>query len=219
MVTIFRYVSGIFLACLIGIAPQMTTYAMVNDMFEKEAEPLEEDNRVSNQPVDNELENETSAEAPNFLSSLVKLIVFLGLIIGLIVLISKFLQKRNGFLNRQQIIENYGGLNVGSNKSIRTIKIADRFFVVGVGENIELLMEITDQKTIDRITEQNEANQALVHNMKKKFIKNHNDSQEVKQEQPKQDFETLFNKELHSMKENRKKLSKKILERQRSNDH
>src|SRR5699024_7244223 len=148
-------------------------------------------------------------------SSLFKLIVALAFVIGLIVLISKMLQKRNGFLKRHQVIENYGGITVGANKSIQTIKIADQFFVIGVGENIELLMEITDQKTIEQLVTEKEEMPNSINAIKEKLQKPSNKTPD----QQKQNFEMLFNKELNTMKESRKRIMKKWKERQNRNDH
>src|SRR5699024_8314541 len=150
-----------------------------------------EENNSENMQSDNNIqEAETTIDSPSFLSSLFRLIVALAIIIGLIVFISKWLQKRNGFLKRHQVIENYGGITVGANKSIQTIKIADQFYVIGVGENIELLMEITDQQTIEQLVAEKEEMPNSIYSIKEKLKKTSNKTSV----QQNQNFEMLFNK-------------------------
>ncbi len=147
------------MSILVWISPiNIEASGMVNDMFDNQEEMQQEQEDENEAVTDDQLE---TVDSPSFIGSFIKLIVALAIVIGLIVLISKFLRKKNGFLKRHQVVENFGGISVGSNKSIQTIKIGDRFYVIGVAENIELLMEITDPKTIEQLMKQEETDDSL----------------------------------------------------------
>ncbi|SHN16329.1 flagellar biosynthetic protein FliO [Gracilibacillus kekensis] len=190
--------------------PSAVTYATVEDMYKKPAENQgeqqgETDENSGEEPV---------VDSPNLFFSFLQLLIALALVIGLIIFISKFLQKKNGFLKRHKVIENYGGITVGSNKSIQTIKIGDRFYVIGVADNIELLMEITDNNTIEQLLSQEENTNDSISKIKEKITK----STSYSQDQNKNNFEKLFSKELHTMKEGRKNVYKKLRERKQDYD-
>nr|WP_239588154.1 flagellar biosynthetic protein FliO [Gracilibacillus alcaliphilus] len=152
---------------------------------------------------------------PSFLSSLLRLVLALAVVIAIIIFISKFLQKKNKLFKRQQIVENYGGISLGPNKTIQIIKIGNRYFVVGVGDNIELLMEITDGKTIEQLEAESEPNESL----DKLKTKLWNMNQEPNSEENTKAFSTLFNKEINSMKDGRRKAFEKWKEREKDHDH
>ncbi|GAB2563434.1 flagellar biosynthetic protein FliO [Gracilibacillus alcaliphilus] len=187
--------------------------AMVNDMFDQEQAPSEQEEPNN---VDQGQEEPVMEEAnPSFLSSLLRLVLALAVVIAIIIFISKFLQKKNKLFKRQQIVENYGGISLGPNKTIQIIKIGNRYFVVGVGDNIELLMEITDGKTIEQLEAESEPNESL----DKLKTKLWNMNQEPNSEENTKAFSTLFNKEINSMKDGRRKAFEKWKEREKDHDH
>ncbi|WP_058307803.1 flagellar biosynthetic protein FliO [Gracilibacillus massiliensis] len=218
MVSITRKLVVVFVIALISLAiiPPIGAFASVYDDYENQTEKSdEEENQTENpgEPIDSGIEDPV-VDSPNLFFSFLQLFIALAFVIGLIFIISKFLQKKNGFLKRHKVIENYGGITVGSNKSIQTIKIGDRFYVVGVADNIELLMEITDENTIEQLISQEENTNDSFNKIKEKLTKSSSDFQD----QNKNNFEKLFSKELHTMKEGRKNVYKKLKERKQHYD-
>ena len=96
-------------------------------------------------------ENSSENNKPSFLDSLFRLVLGLGVVILLIYYISKWAKRKTGFANPNQFITNIGGVPVGQNKQVQLIKIGKQYFLIGVGENVELLTEITDAETIEQI--------------------------------------------------------------------
>src|SRR5690625_648829 len=93
-------------------------------------------------------ENDTLGSS--FLLNILKMFFALLLILALIFLIAKLWNRKNNQLQQSNILENLGGIPLGQNKSLQIVRIGNRFYVLGIGESVELLMEITD----DHITEQ-----------------------------------------------------------------
>jgi len=88
---------------------------------------------------------------------LIRVLVVLGLIIGLIVLVLRFLAKRNRGWGMNRSLRSLGGYPLGTNKSMQIVEWNGRIYVLGVGENITLLESITDQELVDALLAEHEA--------------------------------------------------------------
>ncbi|WP_426447078.1 flagellar biosynthetic protein FliO [Paenibacillus sp. S-38] len=83
---------------------------------------------------------------------ILKVIFFLIIIIGIFFLIMKVLAKRNTWM-AGRALRSLGGLPLGQNKSIQIVEIGSSLYVVGVGENIQLLEKIEDPAEVQSISE------------------------------------------------------------------
>lgn len=98
-----------------------------------------------------------SSDAPQFASggsvagSLVWVIVALLVVIGLIVLVIKFLSSRSRSWGVNRTLRSLGGVTLGQNKSLQVVEVAGRLYVVGVGDEISLLDKIEDPETVASI--------------------------------------------------------------------
>lgn len=81
-----------------------------------------------------------------------KVIFFLLLIIGLFYGIMKMLSKKSGF-RFGRAMQSLGGVPLGQNKSIQVVEIGDSLYIVGVGDNIQLLEKIADADEAARLKE------------------------------------------------------------------
>lgn len=91
----------------------------------------------------------------------VKMIFATIFVVALLYLILKFVNQRSRSFRSSQLIENLGGTSLGTNRSVQMIKVGERILVVGVGESIDLLVEINDQDECQQIVE--EYNRKLEH--------------------------------------------------------
>ncbi|OXS59685.1 hypothetical protein B1A99_09065 [Cohnella sp. CIP 111063] len=91
---------------------------------------------------------------------LIRVLVVLGLIIGLIVLVLRFLAKRNRGWGMNRSLRSLGGYPLGTNKSMQIVEWNGRIYVLGVGENITLLESITDAEIVDALLAEHEAGMA-----------------------------------------------------------
>lgn len=67
-------------------------------------------------------------------------------VIVLIYFLIKFINKKSQTFQDSKLIQHLGGSPLGGNRSIQLVKVGERIFILGVGENIELLKEINDQE-------------------------------------------------------------------------
>ncbi|MFD1018194.1 flagellar biosynthetic protein FliO [Thalassobacillus hwangdonensis] len=150
------------------------------------------------------------AEPPNenesLLWSLVKMFFALLLVLGLIYGLLKFFNKRSKLFGQSRKLENLGGLTLGPNRSVQIVRIADKVFVLGVGDDVNMLTEITDEKVIDELldskTEGMDA--SVIGSMFSKLSKKDDDS--TKADASSGNFRQLFDKELSDLKGKRKQM-------------
>lgn len=83
---------------------------------------------------------------------MVKVLFFLILIIGFFLLIIKFLSKKKLSWMRGRAVKSLGGVPLGPNKSVQIIEIGSSIYVVGVGDNVNLIQRIDDPEEVALIT-------------------------------------------------------------------
>lgn len=115
--------------------------SMVNQCFENESSCSD----ASIQPVNN-----NDSKGGITWVDYVKLIAALFFVVMLLYGLLKFVNSRTKRFQHAKIIHNLGGMSLGANRSIQIVKIAGTFYVVGVGENINLIKEVTDTDEIIR---------------------------------------------------------------------
>ncbi|MFC3016896.1 flagellar biosynthetic protein FliO [Virgibacillus litoralis] len=178
-----------------------------------EAEPsvencLDEDTdctQAETTPIETDSDEE-SGEMSNgsLLFNLVKMFFALLLVLGLIYLLLKFLSKRNKLFQQVKALENLGGISVGPNKSIQLVRIGSRIFVIGVGENVEMLQEITEEEAKKEILHNNASNEVETKSILTSIFQQKSGSDEANQS--KKDFKNMFSSELNKLKQSRTKL-------------
>lgn len=137
----------------------------------------------------------------SLLFSIIKTVLALLLIIVLIYLLLRFLNKRNKLFNQVKSLENLGGISVGQNKSIQVVRIGSKVFLVGVGDNVQMLQELTDEEVKNGFLTRNEnddSNQFSASNILPPFLK-----PKTNGENHESNFKHLFSEELKKLKQNR----------------
>ena len=128
---------------LIQIAP--ISYAMIDDEYFN--------NSPSN--VDSETDADTadsdSASVSVGLWEYIKVLLSLVLVIGILIFVLRFLNKRNQNYQQNSIVRNLGGHSVGAQKSVQLLHIGNQIYIVGVGEDVQLLQVISDPQEIEQM--------------------------------------------------------------------
>ncbi|NLP50550.1 flagellar biosynthetic protein FliO [Bacillus sp. RO1] len=82
----------------------------------------------------------------DFIKMIFALLFVLALLYGAL----KLINNRNR-LDSGRSVENIGGTNLGNNKSLQLVKVGNSVLVVGVGDSINLLKEITDEQEREQL--------------------------------------------------------------------
>ncbi|WP_203362315.1 flagellar biosynthetic protein FliO [Bacillus sp. REN10] len=157
-------------------------------------------------------EDENSQAVGLSIWDFVKMIGALAFVVGLIYVLLRFVNQKSRSYQKTKLIQHIGGTPLGGNRSVQIVKVGDRLLVLGVGEDIQLLKEISDQEEYDRFLQQynDQMDQMLqpkdmVSNVINKWTsdrKNTNEDQEK--------FKKVFEDKLSHMKLSREKAIRKM---------
>ena len=112
--------------------PQISVLAQMENMSEDEGFPL----------------GDNVGNASDLWLSLVKVIVVLIVIIGLIFIIVKFLAQKNQAWFGRKSVRVLSGVQLAPNKSLQIVEIGNTIYVLGVGEDVNLIDKIHDPEQI-----------------------------------------------------------------------
>lgn len=113
---------------------------MVDDCIgNKKDEACKEDTKAA---VDNDKESTAVGVSAG---EYIKMIFALIFVVGLLYFVLRFLNKRNTKYQHTKMMQNLGGISVGSQKSVQLVKVGNSLYLVGVGEDVNMLKEITDE--------------------------------------------------------------------------
>lgn len=134
----------------------------------------------------------------------VKMIISFGIVIGLLYLVLYWIKRNGNSFSKNNVINSLGGTSVGSNKSVQILKIGNSLYVVGVGEDITLLKEISDQdeiQSIEELREQKTQAEVKVTKWFENVIKqDYRKVDSAKINSTKESFKNLFNQQMQSLK-------------------
>ncbi|MBR7552900.1 flagellar biosynthetic protein FliO [Allobacillus sp. GCM10007491] len=177
----------------------------VSDLFdEEETNQQEEPVQENNNDNEDSAGKQVAASDRSLFLDFLKMIVALVVVLGLIYFLLKFLQKRTRIYQQTRSLENFGGLSLGSNKSIQIVRVGNDYYLIGVGDNIQLLDKIDSPETIDSLESSGTtSNQAIqFQDLLKRF------TQRDQNPYQKTDIKNDFQSELSQMKKNRSELLK-----------
>ncbi|TLS49836.1 hypothetical protein FE782_22805 [Paenibacillus antri] len=87
----------------------------------------------------------------DFYGNFFQVIVVLAVVIGLIVVLIRFLAARNKRWSGDRSLQVHAGVPLGQNKSMQVVEIGDAVYIVGVGDNITLLDKIDDPERAEAL--------------------------------------------------------------------
>ena len=116
----------------------------------KSEDKIKEDTKITPEENTSQVSetNGVSITAWDYVKMIFALLFVIALLYGLL----RFLNKRNRSFQHNQLIQNLGGVGVGQGKSVQLMQVGNSLFLVGIGENINLLKEITDPQEIEELT-------------------------------------------------------------------
>lgn len=190
------------------------------DSEQKDNQDHEEIENDSESPAANRTSDEAAvgSSAGDYIKVTFALLFVIGLLYGLL----KFVNRKNRLYDKSRFMKNMGGISLGQHKSIQLVIIGDSYYLIGVGDDIRLLKEITDPAEIAKLVEFYEGenvdttsgmlNQILVKMMGKSKVP------ETEQTEESADFSNLLNSQLDEMKEERKRQISRLTEKERNQD-
>ncbi|RHW39634.1 flagellar protein [Lysinibacillus yapensis] len=90
-----------------------------------------------------------------------KMLLTLVFVLALLIFVLKFLSKKSASYQQNSVIRNIGGISVGSQKSIQLLHIGDKLYIVGVGEDVQLIKEINDPTEVQDLLDTYQEKQTM----------------------------------------------------------
>lgn len=95
--------------------------------------------------------DDTQSSSVSYGLNIVYVIIVLAVIIGLIILLIRFLGTKNKSWFSNSTIRILGGVGMGPNKTLQVIEVGNSVYLIGVGENISLVDKISDPDEVTSI--------------------------------------------------------------------
>ncbi|SET41351.1 flagellar protein FliO/FliZ [Salinibacillus kushneri] len=201
-------VTSLLSVFVLMVQPNYFIYAQTDMNVDEFFEQKQNDKQIKqeeNQKTTNDEESTLQKDNGSLMGNIIKMVFMLAVVLALIYFLLRFLQKRNKMFQQVRAMENLGGISLGSNKSMQMVRIGDRIFVVGVGEDISLLTEIDDEATKEDILQEdddkntNQPFKSIIHSLDQ--IKD-----QRKKGNPAKSFKEQFSNEMKKLKRERNQL-------------
>ena len=183
----------------------------IKDCLEENDDCLEqlETDQQNIQSNNDGVEDASASNTGSIVINILKIIFALALVLLLIYLLLTFLKRKNNKSVHSSALENLGGLSVGQQKSIQIIRIGEKVYAVGIGNDVNLLDEITDKDVIKQLEEKATTNTepfSIIQNMLTKKQKYQDQQSEKVSTIP---FTDTLETELNKLKKQREQLIEK----------
>jgi flagellar protein FliO/FliZ len=121
-------------------------------------------------PTDN---SPVSSESESTFMMLVKLVFMLGIVLAILFFVLRFIQRKSVSFQDGKNLQSLGGIGIGQNRSVQLIKTGNSVLVVGVGDSVTLLKEITDEDEVQMMLDQRPSQNVstVTNQLKQKWLK------------------------------------------------
>ena len=185
------------------------------------ADPKVIDSYNNDQPAVEQQEQPVEAAAPeekSFIVVIGQLIFYTLLIVFMIYGLIKFLSMKQKNLQPNQAVKLMGGTALGNNKSLQLVKVGGQIYLIGVGDQVTLIKEFTEDDEIHGIEKDVETKASpLLPKTVTSFIKEKVGGHLEKNPSHAKGFEQLFKQSLDKQRNKQEQL-KTDLEKQQSQD-
>lgn len=199
--------------CLFSLFALFTPAAALAAADTNVTDWLEEKEPDAKQPAETAVPE--PAEKQSFVSVIAKLIFFTALIVVLIYGLIKFLAVRQQKLQPNQAVKLMGGTPLGNNKSLQLVKVGGKIYMIGVGDEVTLIKEFTDEAEAGSIEKELEKQPTIFSNPKfklpAKLFGKPAEDREIEMESG-GGFENLFKQSLNKQKQKQQQLEQSLSE-------
>ncbi len=151
----------------------------------------------------------------------IKMVLALVFVIALLYGVLKFINSRNSKYQQNQLMQNLGGISLGQQKSVQLLKVGETLYLVGVGNDVRILKEVTDSEEKEQLLNLYNEKQELtsqvpyVAELISRFKEKTSKQQEHSQNK---DFKEEFQKRLATLGKERQKELEDWKEKERENE-
>lgn len=145
-------------------------------------------------------ESAVSLSAIDYFKMIFGLLFVLVLLYGVL----KFINLKNKSFQKNQLIQNLGGVQLGNQKSVQLLKIGETLYLVGIGDDVSLMDKVTDEEEKRHLLElYSERESRAASSSFPKLMKKAQGNSET--DVPEGGFQSIFKSRLEEMKQKRSK--------------
>jgi flagellar protein FliO/FliZ len=167
----------------------------------------------------------TQSDAPSVILMMAQVIFYLILIIGFFFVIMKILAQKNRRRMHGRAVNPLGGVPLGQNKSLQIVEIGRSIYLLGVGDNVQLVHKIDDPDEaaylIASMTTQSESSVVGMKQLNKWFSRfrqqDHAIELDRREDHVAHSFQEVFQSKMSHMA-NRKQMVEELLNNQKYTD-
>lgn len=213
---IIALISTIFIIAFPAVTQAKPVYVI--ECSEGDTECKENISNIDKAELENDQTLDVKKDSSLFIS-IIQTFFALLLVLILIYILIKLLSKRNKSFSQVKSLENIGGIPIGQNKSIQLVRVGSNVYMIGVGDNVELLEEITDPLLKEELIHKQSENDLQVNNLLSSLtnFKSKKKDKTITDESN-NEFKSLFANELSKLKQTRTKIKEKQKQKEDSNE-
>lgn len=151
-----------------------------------------------------------------------KMIGALIFVVALLYFLLKFVNKKSQSYAQNRIVQHLGGTALGSNRSVQIVKAGRQILILGVGEDVQLLREITDEEERTEIIRQYDEQREkslepsnLISTWLKVWKERRSSTQTANSDKP---FHSHLHEQLEAVKKGRRSAINKLNEKESNSD-
>ncbi|MBH0167744.1 flagellar biosynthetic protein FliO [Fictibacillus sp. 18YEL24] len=171
----YRWLISLFAAVCLSLVPfsvqaeGSSSGKSVYDTINNSDQKGEKEAPADNSPV--------SSESESTFMMLVKLVFMLGIVLAILFFVLRFIQRKSVSFQDGKNLQSLGGIGIGQNRSVQLIRTGNSVLVVGVGDSVTLLKEITDEVEVQMMLDQRPSQNvsSLTDQLKVKWMKSRNE--------------------------------------------
>ncbi|WP_404409183.1 flagellar biosynthetic protein FliO [Jeotgalibacillus malaysiensis] len=148
----------------------------------------------------------------------VRLVGALAFVIILLYALLKFVNSKTKNFQQSRLIKNMGGTTLGGNRSVQIVKIADSYYILGVGEDVNLIKEIHTPEEMEELEEYFDQSENFQQSPVSGWVEKLKERKAGSVQQDGQSFSNLFKDQLKEHQTQRMKMFEKAKGKERNKD-
>jgi len=203
-----KWILGILVLTFVVVLQPASIFAAdkpVSDCLNDDEDCIEDTKDLKTDEEDTKNSSNTLLDdtaEPSLGLNIVKMVFALLLILALIYTLLWFLKKRRSY-EKAGSLENIGGISVGQQKSVQIIRIGDKMYLLGVGSNVELLKELSEEESENILQDMNQSSASPAGSFVQDILKKWNYKRTNETQATEKQFKKSFKQELDKLKEQR----------------
>jgi flagellar protein FliO/FliZ len=210
----FKWIISLITAACLSFVP-ISVQAEGSSQNKSVFDSVNETNKNEETSKKQNIETVQPTEGESTFFMIVKLVFMLAVVLGILFLVLRFIQKKSVSFQDGKNLQSLGGIGIGQNRSVQLIKTGNSILVLGVGDTVTLLKEITEEEEMAKMLAQQPSVQSvgtIAAQLKEKWQNKQGTADKQNAEQADVNFKDMLTSLLQETKEKRKDMKKALEE-------